>query len=314
MQPKLRTGHSIDLSVIMVTWNSLRITADSLLSIEKHTNGIAYEVFLIDNGTTKDDTVNVIPQQFPSVRFICNDTNQGFTRANNQGIRKSKGRYVLLLNNDTLQLENALGESVRYMDEHPDVGALGIKHLNNDAARSYQPSHFAFPKPSQDIFGLFRRKKALSTPTEPEKMEQDVDWVCGSYLLMRRECLDQIGMLDERYFIYDEDIDWCLQANRAGWKIRYWKGASMIHLGAASNPLMRDKTLVMFRSHVSYLLKNHGRLWAFLFYLGMLVLLISATIKQGIGVVLLRSTWSDVKVRLFRLNAFMWLRSGRSGG
>jgi GT2 family glycosyltransferase len=300
-----------DLSVVLVTWNALEVTAAALDSIRAQTAGITYEVFVIDNGTTKDATVAELPRRHPWVRFIANPDNRGFTRANNQGIRESRGRFVVLLNNDTVQTENALGAAVRYMDAHPDVGALGIMHLNNDAGRTFQPSFFGFPRPLSDLIGLFRRPRPLPPP---EVREQDADWVCGSFLLMRREAIEQVGLLDERYFIYDEDIDWCLQARRAGWKVRFWPGASMVHLGAQADPFMRDKTLVMFRSHVSYLRKNHGWLSAAGFYLGMGLKLTLAAVKQVLRFLVGRATRADIRQRWTRLRDFVALRPGKVGG
>lgn len=302
----------VDLSVVIVTWNALEVTAAALDSIREHTRGrMNYEVFVIDNGTTKDATTAELPRRYPWVRFIANPDNRGFTRANNQGIRESRGRYVLLLNNDTVQTENALGEAVRYMDAHPDVGALGIMHQNNDPMRTFQPSFFSFPSPRGDILGLFRRPRQ---GPPPEVVERDVDWVCGSFLLMRRATLDQVGPLDERYFIYDEDIDWCLQARRAGWKVRFWPGVSMVHLGAQANPFMRDKTLVMFRSHVSYLRKNHGWFAAAGFYSAMGLKLTLATTKQVLKWPLGRATRADIRQRWSRLWSFVTLRPGKVGG
>ena len=302
-----------DLSVIFVTWNSLEVTSAALASVERFTQGITYEVFVIDNGTTKDDSVAEIPRRFPQVQFTANGENCGFTRANNQGIRAARGRYVLLLNNDTIQTENALGKAVEYMDAHPEVGGLGIMHRNNDAERTFQPSFYEFPKPWRETAAMFGLRFGAKAPT-PNVVEQDVDWVCGSFLMMRRACLEQIGPLDERYFIYDEDIDWCLQAHRAGWKIRFWPGASMIHLGAAANPFMRDKTLVMFRSHVSYLRKNHGWLPSAAFYLSMGLMLSLATAKQLLRLLIGRASWTDVRHRWQRQRNFLAMRPGKVGG
>jgi GT2 family glycosyltransferase len=176
-----RQGVEPDLSVVMVTWNSLEITTAALDSIRAHTAGVDYEVFVIDNGTTKDDTVAVLPRRFPWVRFMANPENRGFTKANNQGIREARGRYVLLLNSDTIQTENALGEAVKYLDAHPEVGALGIMHRNHDGERTFQPSCHEFPSPWRDtlaMLGIGGR-----APTPPVVEERDVDWVCGSFLL-----------------------------------------------------------------------------------------------------------------------------------
>jgi GT2 family glycosyltransferase len=302
---------TVDLSVVMVTWNALEVTSAALESIRKHAVGFTYEVFVIDNGTTKDATPTALPARFPWIRFITNLDNRGFTRANNQGIRQARGRYVVLLNNDTLQTENALGVAVQYLDARPDVGALGIMHRNNDAAKSFQASFFPFPRPAADVLGLWRRPAPAAPPVI---QEQDVDWVCGSFLMMRRQCLDQVGPLDERYFIYAEDIDWCLQARRAGWKIRFWPGASMIHLGAQADPLMRDKKFVMFRSHVSYLRKNHGRCAAAAFYLAMVLRLKLALIAQIVRWPIGRGSAAGVAERWFRLRSFLTLRQGQVGG
>jgi len=243
----------IDLSVVIVNWNSLTLTDACLTSIREQTYGIRYEVFVIDNGTTRDDGPSVLPAKHPWITFIRNDGNLGFTKANNQGIRRSRGRYVLLLNNDTVQTENALGRAVAYMDEHPDVGVLGILHRNADAERTPQPSYFPFPRPWAEVADLLGLTRAPDPAAMlPDESGHDADWVCGSFLMIRRPCLEQVGELDERFFIYQEDIDWCLRAGRAGWVVRFWPAASMLHVGSAAKPFMKDKTLVMFRSQVSY--------------------------------------------------------------
>ncbi len=301
----------VDLSIILINWNSLEVTSGALASIREQTQGVSYEVIVIDNGSTRDNSVTELPRRFPWIHLIRNPDNCGFTRANNQGIELARGRYVLLLNNDTIQTEDALGAAVRYLDDHAEVGALGILHRNSDLERSFQPSFFAFPQPMRDVFGLFgmcRECRSL------EMKEQDVDWLCGSFLMIRRDCLNQVGMLDERYFIYDEDIDWCLRASRLGWKVRFWPQVSMIHLGAAANPLMRDKTLVMFRSHVSYFRKNHGRVAALAFYLAMGLKLTLAVAKQGLRLLIGRASRKDVRQRWQRQWNFLLLRPGRVGG
>lgn len=296
-----------DLSIIVVTWNSLEVTAAALNSLRLYTEGIEYEVIVIDNGTTKDDTPTELPARFPWVRFIANPDNRGFTRANNQGIRVARGRYVLLLNSDTIQTENALGQAVRYMDGQPGVGVLGIMHRNSDAEKTFQPSHFAFPQPWRDTLALLGIRGKPSAA--PEVKEQNVDWVCGSFLMTRRTVLDQIGSLDERYFAYDEDIDWCLGAKRAGRVVRYWPGVSMIHIGSVAAPHLRDKTGLMFRSHVTYLRKNHGRLAAAGYYAATGLLLVLATIKQFLKFALGRATRADLRVRTRRLGNFLLLRA-----
>lgn len=301
-----------DLTIVLVTWNGLEVTAAALDSIRAHTGGITYDVIVIDNGSTKDATVAELPARFPWVTFIANSENLGFTRANNQGIRQARGRYVLLLNSDTVQTENALRQAVRYMEAHPDVGALGILHKNNDAERSFQPSFFPFPTAlgaTRALLGLSRGKGPM-----PAVVEQDVDWVCGSFLMIRRACLDQVGLLDERYFAYQEDVDWCLQARRAGWKVRFWPGVSMIHLGSVAAPHLRDKTGLMIRSQLTYLTKNHGRPAAAGYFAAAGVRLTLGTAKQLARWLVGLGTAADVRLRWQRLVGFLAVRSGNHVG
>jgi GT2 family glycosyltransferase len=302
-----------DLSIILVTWNASELTRTALQSIRDHTHGITYETIVIDNATTQDDTARVLPAEFPWIRFLANEENLGFSKANNQGIRQSGGRYVLLLNNDTVQTVNALGAAVRYMDDHPEVGALGIMHRNADAERSFQPSCFPFPSPWREIGALLGlRRRQIPTSPEPPP-EQDVDWVCGSFLLLRRACLDAAGDLDERFFMYDEDIDWCLRARRAGWRVRYWPGASMVHLGSAVKRFMKDKTLAHFRSHLSYITKNHSRTCAVLYYLVMVARLSLASCRQLVSCLFGKAPFTEFRLRWRRQLQFLCLRPSRAG-
>src|SRR5207237_8364851 len=141
--------------------------------------GVRREVIVVDNGTTRDGSVRELPRRFPWIQFVANPRNMGFSIANNQGIARAKGRYVLLLNNDTIQIEDALRAAVGYMDAHPDVGALGILHRNADAARSPQASAYPFPKPWRELLTLAGVRSATGdgAPSAIDT-ERDVDWVC----------------------------------------------------------------------------------------------------------------------------------------
>jgi GT2 family glycosyltransferase len=304
-----------DLSIVLVNWNACEMTAAALESIARQTRDIRYEIVVIDNGSTRDGSVDELPRAFPAIQFIPNAGNMGFSIANNQGIARARGRYILLLNNDTIQTENALGAAVRYMDANAEVGALGILHRNADAQRSEQASAFGFPRPWREVATLIglRWSTADGAPLRAD-IEQDVDWVCGSFLLMRRACLEQIGRLDERFFIYDEDIDWCRRAAAAGWKIRFWPGASMVHVGASARPFMKDKTFVHFRSHLSYIRKHHSPVPAALYYLVMVGRLTLATLWQTVRWLGGAASLADVRERSSRQLQFALLRPGRSGG
>jgi len=304
-----------DLSIVLVNWNACEMTSVAIESIRAHTRDISYEIFVADNGSTRDGSATELPRRFPAVQFIPNRSNMGFSVANNQGIARARGRYVLLLNNDTIQTENALGASVGYMDAHPEVGALGILHRNADAQRSEQASAFGFPRPWREVASLLGLRSSTEYGAALRRdVEQDVDWVVGSFLLMRRACLDALGPLDERFFIYDEDIDWCRRARTAGWKIRFWPGASMVHVGASARPFMKDKTFVHFRSHLSYIRKHHSSVPAALYYLVMVGRLTMSTLWQTLRWLGGAASLADVRERSHRQMQFALLRPGRTGG
>lgn len=273
-------------------------------------------MFVVDNGTTRDDGVAELPRRHPWITLIANQTNLGFSRANNQAVRRAVGRYVLLLNNDTIQTANALAAAVGYMDSHPEVGALGIQHLNDDDDRSSQASAFRFSNPRQEVLGLLGLTLGHDLTVWPGGSDagRDVDWVCGSFLLMRRATLEQVGELDERFFIYDEDIDWCVRAHQSGWQVHFWPAVSMVHVGHAAMPFMKDKTFVHFRSHLSFLRKHHGALLAGAFYLAMLLRMTGGTAAAALRWVLRRASREAFAERLRRQTQFALLRPGRSGG
>jgi hypothetical protein len=304
-----------DLSIVLVNWNALDLTIAALASIDAQTTGITYEGFVVDNGSTRDTGLERLPEQFPWVTLIVNDGNLGFSRANNQAFARARGRYILALNTDTIQIADVLGDAVRYMDTQPTVGALGVRHLNNDEARSTQASAFAFPRPSQELLGLLWLRQPDDPTIWPDETAADLDvgWLCGSFLMIRRETLDQVGPLDERFFVYEEDIDWCLRARQAGWVVRFRPALSMVHIGHASEPHIRDKSFMHFRSHLTYLRKHHGVLVAGAHYLAMVIRLTLSTLWSGLKWLMGRETGAAFFPRCRRQVEFVLLRPGRTG-
>lgn len=310
----MERARPLDLSVVMVNWNSLEITAAALRTLREKTEGVAYEVILIDNGTTEDDSVARLPAEFPWVRFHAITPNRGFAHPNNLGIAMSTGRYVVLLNNDTVQTENALGKSVAHMDANPDVAVLGITHRNNDRERSLQRAYYDFPSPWRESAGLLGLAGRTRAPGVVDaSAERDVDWVVGSYLFVRRSCLEDVGPLDERFFLYDEDMDWCLRAARKGYRIRFWPGAEMIHLGNGTRQWMKDKTFMHYRSHLTYLAKNHSTGAAIGFYLALSARLAGATTWQLLRLLAGRGSVAELRTRVRRQLGFVRLAATRTG-
>ncbi len=306
------TEKSPDLSIVFVNWNALDHLRKAMASLREHVRDVDYEVIIVDNASERDESRHVLGREFSSAQVILNDENRGFGAACNQGISVARGRYVLLLNTDTLQIEDAPGKSVHFMDQHREVGMLGVRHLKDDETRSLQTSTFEFPNPYRYALGALRLKNGIASRRHPER-ETDVDVVCGSFLMIRRECLDEIGGLDERYFVYEEDADWCRSAWAAGWRVRYWPGASIVHRGASAREFLSDKSFMHLRSLLTYFRKNSSVAGLVTFYASTVLALSAGTARYGLRSLLGRGDPSEFSERLRRQMHFMAVRHSRSG-
>ncbi len=283
---QVEPGQHPDLSIVIVSWNVQGLLQKCLLSIYAPNdrdvvgqsspsllsfdiNSFVIETIVVDNASA-DDSVEMVRQAFPQVTLIANSDNRGFTGGNNQGIVASRGRYVLLLNPDTEVLGDALTRMVAHMNAHPDVGALGPMLLNPDG--SVQSSRRRFPTPatafveSTTLQSWFPRHRLLCdyyVQDKPDDAIAEVDWVTGACLLARREALDQVGLLDDGYFMYSEELDWCRRAKAAGWKVVYFPEAQVIHYGGQSSEQVKAFQIIRFnRSKIRYFRKYHGALVA----------------------------------------------------
>jgi GT2 family glycosyltransferase len=253
---------SLDLSIVIVSWNTLEITRDCLRSVEAHRGGLALEVFLVDNASS-DGSADMVAAEFPQVVLIRNDANLGFAAANNQALAIARGRHSLLLNSDTVVLGDVLQKSVRYVDEHPDVGVFGCRVLNPD--RTMQSTCFSFPSLLNLLLktsGLFRLPWPRFFGREhlshwKRDTERDVDVVTGCYMLVRGAAMEQVGLLDDTFFFCGEETDWCRRFRAAGWRVRFAPVGEIVHLGNASGRKLsarRDQLLTtgLVRYHRKY--------------------------------------------------------------
>ncbi|OQY20272.1 MAG: hypothetical protein B6I35_10690 [Anaerolineaceae bacterium 4572_32.2] len=257
-----------DLSIIIVNWNVRELLQSCLRSI-RPSDEFDLETIVVDNASA-DGSVEMVRQEFPQVTLIANADNPGFTGGNNQGIAASRGRYILLLNPDTEVLDDALARMVAYMDAHPDVGVLGPMLLNSDG--SVQSSRRRFPTPAtafvestilQSCFPRHRLLRDYYVLDKPDETIAKVDWVTGACILIRREALDQVGLLDDGFFMYSEELDWCRRARDVGWKIIYYPEARVLHYGGQSSEQVKAFQIIRFnQSKIRYFRKHHGRLVA----------------------------------------------------
>lgn len=273
----------MDLSIIVVNWNTRDLLAQCLSSVfsSQSTSGEqdqtatgdnvglqagdrprSTEVFVVDNASS-DGSAEMVRKRFPQVRLIENRENMGFARANNQAIRESSGRFVLLLNSDTIVQPGALSWMVAFMETHGEAGIVGGNILNADGTRQY--CFARFPTLLSEIalaLGLdthFPFSTWFGPRLDIDDESISADWVGGAALMVRRQALDRAGLLDESYFMYSEEVDLAYRIRCAGWKTCVLRDARIIHLGQQSSRRAPAAMKVqLFRSKVLYFTKHHG--------------------------------------------------------
>lgn len=251
-----------DVSIIIVSWNTCDLLAACLESVDKEANIPDIEVLVVDNAST-DGSLAMLKREYPQVRVIANLNNLGFSKANNQGLAACRGRYALLLNSDALLTQGSLQGLLHLANEKPRAGIVGAQLLNPDG--SFQASHTSFPNLWQEFLilsGLGRRifgRWYPSHASEEEKGPQIVDYVEGACLLVRREAFEDVGGLDEGYFMYAEEVDWCYTMREHGWQVWYQPVSKVIHLGGGSSQERRTKREGdLYRSRVRFFRKHYG--------------------------------------------------------
>ena len=237
----------VDVSIIIVAWNVRKLLYDCLKSVFDETRGITFKVIYVDNDS-QDGSVAMVEKEFPDVEIIKNQKNEGFIRANNQAIAVAEGRYVLLLNSDTIVLDNAIAKTVWFADQNPKAAVVGCKVLNPDRTIQRTCSMYLsllnlflsatylykiFPK--SRFFG-----RRLMTWWDYDTIKE-VDAICGCFLLARSEAIKEVGLMNEIYFTYGDDPDWCIRFKRRGWKILFTPNAQIIHLGGQTTKQFRRK-------------------------------------------------------------------------
>ena len=254
------------ITTIVISYNQKKLLVDCLDSLVGAAPGWQHEVIVVDNASG-DDSVAATQRwcpadgEFPLPLLIANHDNLGFTRANNQGMEIAHGRYIVLLNNDTVVHPGAFARAVEYLDEHPDIGVAGLRLLNADG--SLQLSCRRFPSFQQALFNRYslltrlfpnnRFSREYLMTDESHDTVRDVDWVSGACLVIRREAMEDVGHLDERFFMYSEDVDYCYRVWAAGWRVAYLPFAEVVHYIGQSTSKNRTKTIV----------ERHRSMWRF---------------------------------------------------
>lgn len=302
-------------SIVIVTWNAKKIVQECLQSLVQHTKNLSTQIIIVDNASW-DGTPQLVREQFPQVKLVQNDTNLGYARANNIGISLSTGKYVCLINSDVAVPEDCLENMVEYMEQHPDIGMLGPKMLLPDGAIGQ--SCMRFPS----LWNWFCRAMALDslfggsslfggflmTDFRYDKVS-DVDVLTGWFWMVRREALTQVGPLDERFFMYGEDIDWSKRFHQAGWRVVFYPEAEAVHYCAASSSKAPARFYVeMNRANMQYCQRYHNGFAVAGFWLTTWLHEVIRIIGYGFVYLLKRGRHSEAGFKVKRSTAcLLWL-------
>jgi len=285
------TAEQPDVTISIVNTNNRKLLEPCLESIyATNTGRYRFEVTVVDNVST-DGSVEMIRDRFPEVSVIRNERREGFGANHNKVLRIGKGRYFLVLNEDTVMLNDAIEKMVAFADEHPESGMVGPKTYNPDG--TLQDTCVHFPTIGSQLkhvfFQRFSQYSVIAYPPEIHDTVADVEWLRGSCMLVRREAMDQVGMLDERFFIFYEEVDWCYRMRKGGWRNLLCPEAHMIHVGKQTVSQPSTNLAMAAQMHLSELLyfdKHYpqfgGPFWR-CFLVGYLVLRLAKTRVIGYG-------------------------------
>lgn len=286
-----------DLSIIIVNYNVKHFVEQCLHSVLKACKNNKTEIFLVDNNSV-DGSVVFIKQKFPQVKFVENKINLGFSAANNQAIRMASGKYILLLNPDTVVQEDTFEKTIDFMNRHPEVGGLGIKMF--DGKGNFLPeSKRGLPTPAVAFYKIFGLSKLFPKSKKfgqyhltylDKNKNHEVDVLSGAFMLLRKEVLDKVGLLDETFFMYGEDIDLSYRITLTGYKNYYFADSSIIHYKGESTKKSSINYVLVFYKAMAIFAKKHftggrAQLFGFLIYLAIYlrasVAITSRFIKQA---------------------------------
>jgi GT2 family glycosyltransferase len=253
---------SLDLSIIVLNFNTKNFLLDCLRSVNEQTTGINFEVIVVDNNST-DGSAEAVKKHFPKTTLKVNDSNLGFSGGNNKGIKISRGKYVALLNSDTVLNENCFEKIVSYLDDHPEfhICSPEITDKNKNAL----PMRHWEDKPIDAIYrilGLYTHSRDAAQMTG--KGPREVETIGGQCFVVRRSVFERIGLLDEAYFLYNEEDDFCRMARKSGFKVCYFPKTSLIHyLGKSTHlPQIREKVIIeTYRSDLTFYAKHYSLFW-----------------------------------------------------
>jgi GT2 family glycosyltransferase/serine/threonine protein kinase len=294
----------MDLSIIIVNWNTKKLVLDLLNSVKTTVKKISNEIIIVDNAST-DGSVEEIRKKFPSVKIIENQENLGFAKANNQALKISSGKYALLLNSDTILLDGVVDELFYFMEENKDIGIAGVQLINPEGKK--QNSFANEPTLLTELFNKSILKIFFPNrfPSKRRKYDRpiEVESIIGACMMVRRKAFEEVGLLDEDYFFFFEETDWCLRMRRGGWKVCHIPHLKIIHLQGQSAAILNPQARIeYFRSRYTFFRKHRPR-WKYPILVTGLVfkLLINLSLLTIVNIL----TLFKVKKNIVRWNTYL---------
>jgi hypothetical protein len=257
-----------DLSICIVNWNIRTDLEQALASVLNAGPGLGLQVVVVDNAS-RDGSAEMVRRRFPGVTLIESGENLGFARGYNRAAAESAGRHLLMLNPDTLVHPGALQSLVAFMDAHPRAGAVGPRLLNSNGSLQYSCRRFPTPRAALlrntllgRLIGRDRFTRAYLMADWDHRTPREVDWISGAAMCIRRQAWQEVGGFDEDYFMYAEDMDWCLRAHRLGWRIHYLPEAVITHrIGRSSDQRPLAMVAQFHRSMARFYRKHYAGGW-----------------------------------------------------
>jgi len=311
----------MDLSIIIVNWNTKELLKDCIKSIYKKTQNIDYEIIIVDNAS-KDGSVKMLKEEFPQCITIASKENLGFAKGNNRAIQKANGKYILFLNPDTELKTEAIGGMINFMKENDEIGAIGCKLLNRDGSIQFTCAR-KFPTPFNKFCFLTMLNRIFPTckfvsSTEMNYWDhldsREVECLSGACVLTRKKIIDQVGGFDEKFFMYCEDVELCYRIKNHGWRIYYLAGEAIYHYSGASSNQRNESyfsTLLQLESNQNFLADNCGRSKAIQFRIAVFtgsIIRIIAIILILLGAIIYKSNKKQIAIYSIKkyFNIFLW--------
>ncbi|MCS7150857.1 MAG: glycosyltransferase family 2 protein [Endomicrobia bacterium] len=265
----------MDVSIIIVNYNSKELLKESISSLLKYTRNVKYEIIVVDNNST-DGSAEMIEENFPQVILIKSEKNLGLFAGRNLALKHVKGRYILNSAPDILLIENSIYEMVKFMDEHPEIGMMGPQLLNSDGTIQESGARFIDLLDGLWNFLMLNGLVGLNNPVRlrhhyypwDRTTDKECDVVSGSFYIFPKSVLEKIGYYDENFFVYCDEEDWAQRIKRLGYKVYYWTGTKVIHYHAkgGTHALGRDKADLVYFNDLLYYYKKYYGIIAYLMF------------------------------------------------